>query len=83
MYCKREAQTRMKTKDFKALQNKILLGMKKIKTDQEEAAELNQVGVVDPNQGLGTEGLEQEEKKAEEYKGLFSWKHFPYNCGGF
>jgi hypothetical protein len=73
----------MKTKDFKALQNKVLLGMKKIKTDQEEAAELNQVGVVDPNQGLGTEGLEQEEKKAEEYKGLFSWKHFPYNCGGF
>jgi hypothetical protein len=59
------------------------LEYKKIKTDQEEAAELNQVGVVDPNQGLGTEGLEQEEKKAEEYKGLFSWKHFPYNCGGF
>ena len=73
----------MKTKDFKALQNKILLGIQKIKTDQEEAAELNQVGVVDPNQGLGTEGLEQEEKKADKYKFLFSWKHFPYNCGGF
>ena len=44
---------------------------------------MNQVGVVDPNQGLDTEGLEQEEKKAEEYKGLFSWKYFSIIVGGF
>jgi hypothetical protein len=32
---------------------------------------LNQVEVVDPNQGLDTEGLEQEEEKAEESTGFF------------
>jgi len=27
--------------------------------------------------------LEQEEKKADKYKFLFSWKHFPIIVGGF
>ena len=41
-----------------------------IEADQAEAVELNQVGVVDPNQDLDTEGLEQEEEKAEESTGF-------------
>jgi hypothetical protein len=74
-------QARKTSKDFKTLQEKTLLALKN-KADEEVAVELKHVVVVDPNQGLDTEGLEQEEKKAEDKKGFFSWKYFSIIVGG-
>ena len=75
VYCEREVKKRMSSKDFKALQDKTLLALKN-KAHEEVAVELKQVVIVDPNQGLDTEGLEQEEKKAKEDTGFFSLEIF-------
>ena len=80
VYCEKEVRKRMSSKDFKASQDKTALAPKNKSEKEEaveEAVELKQIVVVDPNQGLDTEGLEQEEKEVEESTGFGFEKSFP------
>ena len=91
VYCEREVQKRKTSKDFKALQDKALLAIKnkaeaaekKTSEEAEVSVDLDQIVVVDPNQGLDTEGLEQEAEQTVEAGFFLALCQFLIIVGGF